>query len=68
VDQEFVRVLLVTLAVGFFVAGAGTVMLVFLFRAVAGEKPSELRYAGIAAGLTLFVFICCAIFFALSLR
>ena len=68
VDQDFARPLIVSLIVGLLIVGTGTVLLFYVFRAVAEGRKSEARFLGLATALVVFLIICCAIFFAISLR
>ena len=45
--------------------GIGTTVLALAFRAAKGERP---MHAGLIAALVVFVFVCCAILFALAYR
>jgi hypothetical protein len=68
VEQEFVRPLIVTLIAGLAIVGVGASLLFFAFRAVAEGRAGERRFIGLSMALIAFIFICCAVFFALSLR
>ena len=50
------------------IVGSGATLLFFVFRAVSEGRKSEARFMGLATALIVFVFICCAVFFAISLR
>jgi hypothetical protein len=62
VEPEFQRALFTVLIAGTTVVGIGTVVLFLAFRAFGGGKPK----LGLMAGLVAFVFLCCALLFALS--
>ena len=61
-EQEFQRALVIVLIAGTLVIGAGAVALVMIFRGFRGSKPRM----GLMAGLIIFVFLACAVLFALS--
>jgi predicted cobalt transporter CbtA len=63
VDPEFQRALTIVLIAGTVVMGIGTVVLFLAFRAAQKERSMHM---GLIAGLVGFVFVCCAILFALS--
>ena len=50
---------------GLGIMGIGTTLLALAFRAAKGGRP---MHPGLIGGLVLFVFLCCAILFALSYR
>lgn len=60
-DPEFQRALTVVLLAGTIVFAIGTTVLVFAFRSF-GSRPRM----GLIAALVAFVFVCCALLFALS--
>jgi hypothetical protein len=68
VQQEDLRVLIVTLVSGLFIIGGGASLLFFAFRAFAEGKGGERRFVGLSIALVAFVFGCCAVIFMLSLR
>lgn len=68
VDGDFTRALVTTIVAGILIVGTGTTLLFFVFRAVAEGRGGERRYLGLAVALTAFIFVCCAVFFVLSLR
>ena len=64
-DPEFQRALIVVLIAGFVIMGIGTTVLALAFRAAKDGKP---MHAGLIGGLVVFVFVCCALLFALAYR
>lgn len=62
-DPEFQRALIVVLGVGSLIAGIGTVLLFFAFRAFGGAKAGRAPHIALIAGLVAFVFACCLLLF-----
>lgn len=65
-DPEFQRALITVLIAGSLIAGIGTVLLVFAFRAFGGTKPGRPSPVALMAGLVAFVFACCLALFLLA--
>ena len=61
-EAEFQRALAVVLGAGAIIIGVGTIVLALAFRSFGTTKPRM----GLIAGLVAFVFVCCALLFALS--
>jgi uncharacterized membrane protein HdeD (DUF308 family) len=61
VDPEFQRALTMVLGAGAIIMGIGTIVLVLAFRSY-GSKPKP----ALIGGLVVFVFVCCALLFALA--
>jgi hypothetical protein len=66
VEPEFQRALIVVLIAGSLIAGTGTVLLVFAFRAFGGAKAGRGSHIALMAGLVAFVFACCLGLFLLA--
>ncbi|HUP47212.1 MAG TPA: hypothetical protein VNA04_00330 [Thermoanaerobaculia bacterium] len=67
-EHDFLRAVIVTVVAGTLIVGAGATLLFFVFRAIAEDRKGERKYAGLSLALFAFIFICCAVFFSLSLR
>jgi hypothetical protein len=63
VDPEFQRALIIVLIVGSLMAGTGTVLLVFAFRAFGGAKAGRGSHMALMGGLVAFVLACCLALF-----
>jgi hypothetical protein len=63
VDPEFQRALTIVLIAGSVVAGTAMTVLALAFRAARGGRP---MHPGLIGGLVVFVFVCCALLFALA--
>ena len=61
-DPEFQRALTIVLIAGTIVMAVATGVLFLAFRAFGRAKPNF----GLIGGLVAFVFVCCALLFALS--
>ena len=60
-DPEFQRALTIVLGAGAIIMGIGTIVLALAFRSFE-KKPKPV----LIGGLVVFVFVCCALLFALS--
>lgn len=67
-EPDFIRAVIVTLIAGIVIVGTGAFILFLVFRSMGNDRPGESRYLRLALVLFAFIFICCAAFFALSLR
>ncbi|HUP46882.1 MAG TPA: hypothetical protein VM779_15350 [Thermoanaerobaculia bacterium] len=65
-EDDFLRVLIVTLVSGLLIAGGGGSLLFLAFRAVGQGPAGERRAVGFSIALLAFIFLCCAVFFILS--
>ena len=62
-EPEFQRALIVVLIAGSVIFGTGALILYLAFRAAQGNRAMNMNLIG---ALILFVFLCCALLFALA--
>ena len=67
-DSEFQRALIVVLGVGSLIAGIGTLLLFFAFRAFGGAKSGRTAHLALIGGVVAFVFACCLLLFLFAYR
>jgi hypothetical protein len=63
VEPEFVKTIVVVLAVGSLIAGIGTLLLFFAFRAFGGATAGRTSHLALIASVVAFVFACCLMLF-----
>ena len=66
--EDFLWLVIVAIVAGMLIVGTGATLLFFVFRAIAEDRRSERKYAGLSLVLFAFLFICCAVFLSISLR
>jgi len=66
VEPEFQKALIIVLIAGSLIAGVGTLLLFFAFRAFGGAKAGRTSHLVLIAALVAFVFACCLMLFVFA--
>ena len=67
-ESEFARAIIPVMLIGFAIVAAGTFLLYRTFRAMGEGKAAERSHVRMTVVLVIFLFVCCGVFYALSLR
>lgn len=67
-ESEFARAIIPVMVIGLLIVTAGTVILFLLFRAMGDGRSAERKHVRLSIVLVVFLFICCGVFYAISLR
>ena len=67
-ESEFARAIIPVMVIGLAIVAAGTLLLYRAFRVMGEGRAAERTHLRLTMALILFLFVCCAIFYVLSLK